>query len=226
MPLGDAFPDRNQSTMISNRFASLLIGILACGFVADRAAAAEPVKTHPPGEVASANSNATRPEVPDLDGRLTNPWGDPKAKLVVLIFVSTDCPVANRYAPEIERLFEAYARRNVDFWLVYADGRDSVAKIRGHLRDYQYKLAALRDPEHRLVKRCQVQKTPEAAVFAADGKEVYRGRIDDRFTDYGKSRRAPSHRDLQEAIDAVLSGRPVKVAKTDVVGCFIPDPDP
>jgi AhpC/TSA family len=162
----------------------------------------------------------------DLDGRPVNPLSDRQAKAVVLIFVSTDCPVANRYAPEIEHLYESYGPKHVNFWLVYADRRDDAAKIRTHLHDYRYKVSALRDPEHHLVKRCGATRTPEAALFTAEGKQVYRGRIDDRFTGYGKSRKEPSRRDLQAAINEVLAGRAVKVASTDVIGCFIPDLDP
>jgi len=32
----------------------------------------------------------------------------------------------------------------------------------------------------------RVKVTPEAAVFMVDGHEVYRGRIDDRYVDFGK----------------------------------------
>jgi AhpC/TSA family protein len=165
------------------------------------------------------------PTAQTLDGRPVDPF-DTHAKAIVLIFVSTDCPIANRYAPEIERLYEMYAGKHVAFWLVYADAHESVEKIRTHLHDYQYKVGALRDPQHRLVKRCGAKRTPEAALFTAQGKEVYRGRIDDRFTDFGKWRSEPSRRDLKEALDAVLAGRPVKVSTTKVIGCYIPDLDP
>ena len=39
--------------------------------------------------------------------------------ITVLIFVSTDCPVSNRYAPEITRLLEEFSPRGVRFQLVY-----------------------------------------------------------------------------------------------------------
>jgi hypothetical protein len=164
-----------------------------------------------------------RRHVLDLAGRPVNPLVSSSDKAVVLIFMCTDCPIANRYAPQIERLYEAYRTKRVAFWLAYADPREGADKIRRHLKDYGYQLAALRDPEHELVRLCRVTKTPEAVLFLPDGKQVYRGRIDDRFTDYGKARNAPSREDLREAIDCVLQGRPVPVATTQVVGCFIPE---
>jgi hypothetical protein len=162
-------------------------------------------------------------QVVGLDGHSVHPFADAGTKGTVFVFVCTDCPVANRYAPDVERLYETYHTKRLGFWLVYADPREGPDKIRQHLKEFGYKIPALRDPEHRLVKLCGVAKTPEAALFAPDGTEVYRGRIDDRFTDYGKARAAPSREDLREAIEAVLNGKPVSVATTQVVGCRIPE---
>jgi len=175
---------------------------------------------------ASSNVGDAAITVLNLDGRPENPLADAKAKAVVLIFVCVDCPVANRYAPVIERLYESYRSKNVTFRLVYADRAEDASKIRTHLREYGYHVPAVRDPEHRLVKLSHATKTPEAAIFTAGRKLAYRGRIDDRYTDYGKSRNAPSRDDLREAIDAVIQGKPVPIAVTPVVGCFIPELDP
>jgi hypothetical protein len=209
------------------RFTLWVIPLLCLGGADPRVAAGtdsvrSPKTAQAPGSRSTDQADAA-PAVLDLEGRSVDPIGAAKAKAVVLIFVCTDCPIANRYAPEIERLYEFYRGRGVEFWLVYADPRDDAGKIQKHLKEYQYKLAAIRDPHHRLVTRCKVTKTPEAALIAPNGKQVYRGRIDDRNTGYGQTRDAPTRRDLQEAIDSVLHGRPVRVATTDVVGCFIPD---
>lgn len=157
-----------------------------------------------------------------LGGSRVDPLADPKAKAVVLIFVSTDCPIANRYAPELRRLYEAYQARGVSFWLVYAAPDETPEKIRRHIAEYHHPMPALRDPDHRLVKFCEASRTPEAAVFAPGRNRMYRGRIDDRFTDYGKSREFASQHDLQDAIEAVLAGRTVKTPATEAIGCHIP----
>jgi hypothetical protein len=171
----------------------------------------------------SHDQRGAEPAVRDLQGRAVDPIASTKAKAIVLIFVGTDCPIANRYAPEIERLYERYQRKNVLFWLVYADPQDDAVKIQKHLKDYQYKITAIRDPQHRLVSRYMVAKTPEATVITPNGKQVYRGRIDNRMTGFGKSRPEPTRRDLENAIDSVLGGNPVRVENTEVIGCFIPD---
>jgi hypothetical protein len=65
--------------------------------------------------------------------------------------------------------------------------------------------------------------TPEAAVYTPDHRLVYRGRIDDWYVDFGKPRAAPTTHDLEDALEAVLGGRPVADARTTAVGCFIGD---
>src|SRR6267154_632496 len=69
---------------------------------------------------------------PDAAGRPVQLFDQSSSKLVVLIFVRTDCPIANRYAPEIERLYRAYASR-VAYFLVYPDAHESAATIQKHL---------------------------------------------------------------------------------------------
>lgn len=155
-------------------------------------------------------------------GERIDPFANSEAKAVVLIFVSTDCPIANQYAPELNRLSKLYQRKDVSFWLVFADPDEMSEKIRRHLEDYHYQIPALRDPDHQLVKLCGVVRTPEAAVFAPERDRRYRGRIDNRFTDFGKSRTVASQHNLQEAIESVLAGRSVATPVTEAIGCYIP----
>jgi len=159
----------------------------------------------------------------DLRNRPVDPFRASSAKAVVLIFVRTDCPISNRYAPEIERLYQKYATRRVAFWLVYPDPDTLPEEIASHTRAYGLSLGALRDPQHVWVKRTGVRVTPEVAVWSADGRELYRGRLDDRYLDFGKERPAPTRRDLDDALAAILNGKPVANAVTTAIGCYIPD---
>ena len=73
---------------------------------------------------------AETPGIVDLDGREVDPLaGD--AAITVLVFTRTDCPIANRYAPELRRLSERYAGRGVRFWLVYPDARTTATRMAG-----------------------------------------------------------------------------------------------
>jgi thiol-disulfide isomerase/thioredoxin len=145
-------------------------------------------------------------------------------KAIVFLFTSTDCPISNRYAPDVRRLAEEFGPKGVVFRMVYPNPADEAAAIREHMTSFGYAgtMDALRDPKHTLVKYAGATITPEAVVVAS-GRIVYRGRIDDRYVDLGLERPAPTRHDLADALAAVIAGTPIAQAKTQAVGCFIAD---
>ena len=157
-----------------------------------------------------------------LSGEPVNPFADADPATVFL-FLRSDCPISNRYAPELRRLHEAFSPRGVRFRLVYVDPREKTQSIHRHAEEYQLPGEILRDSAHDLVRLTGARVTPEAAVFDANRRLVYRGRIDDRYTDFGKARAKPSRRDLKLALESILQGEPVAEPETQAVGCFIAD---
>jgi hypothetical protein len=160
----------------------------------------------------------------DLAGNALNPFDAIDAKAFVFVFVSTDCPISNRYAPEIRRVEEEFVRAGVRFWLVYADTDTSADAIRKHISDYRLPKQALRDPRHSLVHLAQARVTPEASVFLPDGRLAYHGRIDNRYADLGKERPEATQHDLEDVVKAIVQGRPVPYPTAKAVGCYIPEP--
>lgn len=165
---------------------------------------------------------AQPPSVTDLAGKAVDPFTS-KAPVQVLLFVRIDCPITNRYAPELQRIAQEFNGHGVRFWLVYPDPAEAAAAISDHIAQYQFPGEPLRDPHHILVKRAHATIAPEAAVFDAAGQLIYHGRIDDRYVDIGRARPAAQRHDLEDAIAAVLAGKPVAQAETRAVGCSLAD---
>jgi len=145
-------------------------------------------------------------------------------KAIVFLFTSTDCPISNRYAPEVRRIADLFGSKGVVFRLVYPNPSEDANAIREHMAAYSYAGAAeaVRDPTHALVTFVGATVTPEAAIVVG-ARIVYRGRIDDRYVDLGRERPAPTRRDLFDALTAIVAGKPVPHAHTQAVGCFISD---
>ena len=139
----------------------------------------------------------------------------------VLVFTTTDCPISNRYAPEVQRLAAKFAGR-IKFVLVYPVPADSPERIREHQKHYGYAIETQRDTDQKLVKQTGVTVTPEVALMKG-AQVVYRGRIDDRYVDFGKDRPQPTTRDLEAALDAVVAGKPIAVRETRAIGCILAD---
>lgn len=169
---------------------------------------------------------AGRVVVNDVNGAKIVPLEGKKRKATVLFFITNDCPIANSYAPEIERIFKEYSPKQILFYLVYVDPAQTPEADRKHRREYGYTFPGLLDPTHKLVKLSHAGVTPEAAIFMPDGKLVYHGRIDDRAVDFGTVRAMPLKRDLREALDALLSGKMISNPNPKAVGCYISDLTP
>ena len=75
--------------------------------------------------VAASRSRA----VTDPDGRPVAPLAGP-APATVLLFTAVDCPISDRYAPEVRRLAARFGAAGVRFWLVYANAGELPAAVR------------------------------------------------------------------------------------------------
>jgi hypothetical protein len=157
----------------------------------------------------------------NLSGRPVDPFQSIDAQSMVFIFVSVDCPISNSYAPEVRRLAAEFGPRGVAFRLVYPNADETPEIIKKHLKDYDYTLEAFWDPQHELTRAAGAKVTPEAIVFVRGRGFVYRGRIDDRFVQFGKTRVAPTQHDLKDALTAILNGKAVPQPITRAVGCYI-----
>lgn len=162
----------------------------------------------------------------DLDGVSREPTvcgeGD---KAACVIFTTTDCPIANGYAPEIAAIAKEYAPRGIRFTLAQVDPDLTAEVARAHAKEYSLEsVAQVFDRRHELADFAGATITPEAAVYLPGGDLAYRGRIDDQFAELGVRRAEPSERDLRAALDAILAGQPVPTPRTDAVGCLLPLP--
>lgn len=159
----------------------------------------------------------------ELDRGPVDPFADGVAKATVLLFTRSDCPISNRYAPEVGRLVDAWSPRGVAFFLVYVDPRQPDAEVRTHVSDHGYRCRVLLDRRHELVALAGATITPEAAVFGPGRALLYRGRIDDRFPELNVMRAQPTRRELADALAAILAGHAPAVAEAPAVGCVIED---
>ena len=173
--------------------------------------------------LSSAGANTSSDiAVRSVSGAVVKPLHADDRKATVLLFIAHDCPVSNSYAPEINRICKQYTSHKVGFYVVYVEADLTAAEARKHVHDYGYVCPALLDPQHRLVTLAGATVTPEAAVFAPDGRRIYLGRIDNQYADIGRRREVVTAHDLRDALDRIVLGKPVAMKETTAIGCFIP----
>jgi AhpC/TSA family len=173
---------------------------------------------------AAAPLTATPMAATDIDGKSWTLFAPAAHQLDLLFFVAADCPISNRYAPEIARICRDYSSRGVRCFMVYPDAAVEAAAVAKHRGDYGLgSTPAIIDRRHQLVDAVGSRVTPEAALYSSAGR-VYRGRIDDWYIDVSRARLQANRHDLRLALDATLAGRPVAQPETEAVGCFIVAP--
>ncbi len=157
--------------------------------------------------------------LPDVDGKDWSLKAIKDKKAIVVVFIGLECPISNAYAPVLAELHKKYGK-DVQFVAINANALDTPAKIKGHAKEHHLEMPVLKDTANVVADKFGAKRTPEAFILSPDGDVLYQGRIDDQFG-VGFKREGPTRRDLAEALDEVLAGKPVSKAKTDVAGCLI-----
>ena len=153
------------------------------------------------------------------------------AEPTLYFFVTHECPIANRYAPEIGRIAEEHLDLVGPTVVVYADANALAMDCATHFEQYYLATNSIKDEahvasvtmvhdaEHKWVKRFDARAVPTAVI--ARGKTVlYHGRIDDRNPRLGARRVQADQQDLRDALAALRAGT-LTPTRTRVVGCSI-----
>lgn len=169
----------------------------------------------------TAAPHGGRSQVRDLDGHDLSLFV-PAGNANVLLFIASDCPIANSFAPEIRRLCGRFAGQGVRCSLIYEDSGIDAGRVRTHMAAYGYAgVPATIDADHTIARQAGASVTPQAVVVDAKSEVRYRGRINNLYAALGKPRQQVTVHDLRDALEALLAGRPVANPETEALGCFI-----
>jgi peroxiredoxin len=158
--------------------------------------------------------------LPDAAGK---PWSladHQGKKAYVVLFLGTQCPINNSYAPRLADLHKQYADKGVLFVAINSNHQDTAKDVADHAKKFGIPFPVLRDVDQKVADRFGAQRVPEAFVLDAAFKVVYHGRIDDQFG-IGFTRPQPTRQDLVAALDEVLAAKKVSQPQTEVAGCYI-----
>jgi peroxiredoxin len=155
-------------------------------------------------------STAAKPVKVDLNLDLTTEKDPVKLaslkndkEVLVLVFVSSSCPVTTLYWDRLKGLWYNYREKDIKFVFVGSNSDDSISQLRGVLKDRGLELPLVWDPNHRLAQSLGLEFTPTAAVFGRNWEALYVGRIDDSWRHESRVKQ----RYLDDAINAALENR-------------------
>lgn len=159
------------------------------------------------------------------DGTVCAPLSGEPGEVVVLLFASPDCPIANAIAPEIERLHRSVAESGGRFYFVHARSDVTAERATAHAIEYGITSPVLLDTSQLLVAAMHATVTPEIVVlrFGDDGKPVtvYQGLVDNLYASLGNRRDRATEHYGRDAIVAAVSGQTVEPSYRKPLGCFL-----
>ena len=142
-------------------------------------------------------------EFSDLSGKRYASADLSGAKATVFFFSSTQCPVAQRYAPKMAAMTKNFG--GAKFFLVHASPDDSAPALKKWAAAQKLNIPLVKDDGAKLAGALGATVTPEVAVLDSAGVLRYVGRLDEG----------------EAALAAVLSGQPVKYSRVLAQGCLI-----
>jgi len=156
----------------------------------------------------------------DLDGKKVDLLDFHKGKVLVVAYTGLGCPISGRYAPRLEALSKKYWKKGVRFVGINGNPHDSREKIAREVKELGISFPVLKDGEQALTRQLDAKTTTETFVIDKSGFIRYRGMVDDQYA-VGAQRSRPKNKYLENAIKAVVKGKPPFVARTAAPGCLI-----
>jgi peroxiredoxin len=154
--------------------------------------------------------------LPGSDGKSHSLAEYKDAKAVVVLFISTRCPVSNGFNERMVELAEMYQQKGVVFLGIYSNKMENLKEIKKHAADKGFPFVVLKDDKNVVADAYKAKVTPEAFMHDNASKVLYHGRIDD-----SPKASERKNEDLKSAIDDLLAGGGVSNPETKAFGCTI-----
>ena len=155
-------------------------------------------------------------KLPDTDGAERSLNALKGKNGAVLIFISVQCPVSNAYNERMEKLAQDYRAKGVNVIGINSNNTEPAAAVKSHAGEKHLTFTILKDDGNKIADRLGATRTPETYVIDAGGKLVYHGRIDNSQKTEGIT-----SNDLRDALDEMLTGKPISKTGGAAFGCTI-----
>lgn len=160
----------------------------------------------------------------NVDGKMVSLSDYKSAKGFIIAFDCNTCPVSKAYNERIQALNAKYAAK--DFPLIAINPNspelsrgDSFEAMVKYADKKGYKFPYLYDETQATVRAFGATNTPHIFVLSKDGdkyKVAYIGAIDDASDEDDVKVKY-----VEQAVDALLAGKPVTTSRTKAVGCGV-----
>ncbi len=144
-------------------------------------------------------------------------------KATVVMFICNHCPYVVHVNDELVKLAHDYISKGVEFVAISSNDAqaypdDAPDKMKQVALRLKYPFVYLYDETQQVAKAYDAACTPDFYIFDKDSKLVYRGQLDDSRP---KSNIPVTGKDMRNALDNLLSEKPIAEMQRPSIGCNI-----
>lgn len=161
--------------------------------------------------------------LPTVDGKQVNSFTLCANKIgLVIAFWCNHCPYVKAVEDRFLKLSREFMAEEIQFVTICSNDADSYPEdapkeLYRHWLDKKYNFPYLIDESQAVAREFDAQCTPDIFVFDSKGELYYHGQIDDSW----KDEKLVKSRDLRNALDDLLAGKPSPSIQKATVGCSI-----
>ncbi len=206
--------------MIMKRTFLIITGLLVVVAILFTNASSEEIQGYQVGDY------ATDFNLKGVKGEMVSLSNYPSAKGFIVIFTCNTCPYAKAYEQRIIELDKKFASRGFPVIAINPNdpkqsAGDSMDEMKSRAADRNYPFPYLRDDVQEVTAAYGASKTPHVFVLnkeaAGKFKVEYIGAIDDSPREAADA----SEKYVEDAVNALLSGRKPAVKEKRAIGCTI-----
>ena len=207
--------------------ATMMLALALAGCAVSRDAGAE---ARGSDDAARGSHAAARELLVAADALPRDGSSSDEPRLVALVFISPECPIANAMVPDLIAAAQEARRLGIAFCAVHPTPWADDAALRAHAREFEIDgvLPIVADRALALAELAGATVTPEAALLRFDGEggveRLYVGRVNDLYSAIGRRRAVATSNDLVDAMRAARRGAPIANPAPKAIGCFIARP--
>jgi peroxiredoxin len=161
----------------------------------------------------------------NIDGKMVSMADYKDAKGFIVVFTCNHCPFAKAYEDRIIALDKKYSPLNYPVIAINPNDPTAVAEdnfetMQQRAKAKSYNFPYLVDETQNIAKIYGATRTPHVFVVQKSGSDYiikYIGAIDDNSDDAT----AVKEKYVEEAVDALIAGKPVTNTSTKAIGCSI-----
>ncbi len=161
----------------------------------------------------------------NVDGKMVSMKSMDKAKGFIIIFTCNHCPFSKAYEDRINALNAKYASLGYPVIAINPNDEqkepdDSYENMIVRAKEKNFTFPYLRDEKQEVAGTYGATRTPHVYIVVKEGNDYivkYIGAIDNNSDEPEKA----DTKYVEEAMNAIMNGKPVAVSETKAIGCTI-----